>query len=287
MVFIDLSNLASIYKKDIIKQYNQQFSNSQNLPIKKMNYKDSYTSIKESGDGKIVITFAEKIGEYVMTFIIVFSRPIENGYDLKIYSEHFQAINHQLMVKPGASLDTIKNVRSHSMAIGQCNAAIKKYNLDVIIMADTAGSAKFISEQGTMEDSAIASTLAADTYGLDIVDTNIQDMKNNTTRFLIMSKDLQQERKENLSYLTSCIFEVKSVPSALYKALGGFATNGVNLTKLESFIVDGDFNKAQFYIDLDGHAEDQSVKGALEELSFYTEKLKVLGVYPKHSYRNN
>ncbi len=209
------------------------------------------------------------------------------GYDLKIYSEHFQEINHQLMVKPGASLDTIKNVRSHSMAIGQCHAAIKKYNLDVIIMADTAGSAKFISEQGTKEDSAIASTLAADTYGLDIVDTNIQDMKNNTTRFLIMSKELQQERNENLSYLTSCIFEVKSVPSALYKALGGFATNGVNLTKLESFIVDGDFNKAQFYIDLDGHAEDQSVKGALEELSFYTEKLKVLGVYPKHSYRNN
>ena len=209
------------------------------------------------------------------------------GYDLKIYSEHFQEINHQLMVKPGASLDTIKNVRSHSMAIGQCHAAIKKYNLDVIIMADTAGSAKFISEQGTMEDSAIASTLAADTYGLDIVDTNIQDMKNNTTRFLIMSKELQQERNENLSYLTSCIFEVKSVPSALYKALGGFATNGVNLTKLESFIVDGDFNKAQFYIDLDGHAEDQSVKGALEELSFYTDKLKVLGVYPKHSYRNN
>ncbi len=209
------------------------------------------------------------------------------GYDLKIYSEHFQEINHQLMVKPGASLDTIKNVRSHSMAIGQCHAAIKKYNLDVIIMADTAGSAKFISEQGTMEDSVIASTLAADTYGLDIVDTNIQDMKNNTTRFLIMSKELQQERNQNLSYLTSCIFEVKSVPSALYKALGGFATNGVNLTKLESFIVDGDFNKAQFYIDLDGHVEDQSVKGALEELSFYTEKLKVLGVYPKHSYRNN
>ena len=131
------------------------------------------------------------------------------GYDLKIYSEHFQEINHQLMVKPGASLDTIKNVRSHSMAIGQCHAAIKKYNLDVIIMADTAGSAKFISEQGTMEDSAIASTLAADTYGLDIVDTNIQDMKSNTTRFLIMSKELQQERNENLSYLTSCIFEVK------------------------------------------------------------------------------
>ena len=111
-------------------------------------------------------------------------------------------------------------------------------------------------------------------------------MRHNTTRFLIMSKGVQQERDEKLSYLTSCIFEVRSVPSALYKALGGFATNGVNLTKLESFIGDGDFNKAQFYIDLDGHVDDSSVKGALDELSFYTEKLQVLGVYPKHSYRN-
>ena len=209
------------------------------------------------------------------------------GSDLKIYAEHFQEIKHQLLVKKGTSLGDIKCVRSHAMAIGQCQTVIKELGLQSIVMADTAGSAKFISEQGTKEDAAIASDLASITYDLEIIKSNIQDMKNNTTRFLIMSKNLQQQRDESLSYLTSCIFEVKSVPSALYKALGGFATNGVNLTKLESFIVDGDFNKAQFYIDLDGHADDIAVKGALEELSFYTDKLEVLGVYPKHAYRNN
>ena len=208
------------------------------------------------------------------------------GYDLKIYAEHFQEIKHQLLAKKGTTIDEIKFVRSHSMAIGQCQSAIKRLNLTPIVMADTAGSAKHISEIGTNEDSAIASHLAAEIYGLEILKSDIQDMKHNTTRFLIMSKGAQQERDEKLSYLTSCIFEVRSVPSALYKALGGFATNGVNLTKLESFIVDGDFNKAQFYIDLDGHVDDSSVKGALDELSFYTEKLQVLGVYPKHSYRN-
>ena len=207
-------------------------------------------------------------------------------YDLKIYAEHFQEVKHQLLAKKGTSIDEIKFVRSHSMAIGQCQTAIQKLDLKPIVMADTAGSAKYISETGTNEDSAIASHLAAEIYGLEILESDIQDMKHNTTRFLVMSKGAQQKRDVKKSYLTSCIFEVRSVPSALYKALGGFTTNGVNLTKLESFIVDGDFNKAQFYIDLDGHVDDSSVKGALEELSFYTEKLQVLGVYPKHSYRN-
>ena len=206
--------------------------------------------------------------------------------DLKIYAEHFQEVKHQLLAKKGTSIDEIKFVRSHSMAIGQCQTAIQRLDLKPIVMADTAGSAKHISETGTKEDSAIASHLAAEIYGLEILESDIQDMKHNTTRFLVMSKGAQQKRDAKKSYLTSCIFEVRSVPSALYKALGGFATNGVNLTKLESFIVDGDFNKAQFYIDLDGHVDDSSVKGALEELSFYTEKLQVLGVYPKHSYRN-
>ena len=208
------------------------------------------------------------------------------GYDLKIYSEHFQKVEHQLLVKPGVNLNEVKYVRSHSMAIGQCQEVISELGLSTIVMADTAGSAKYISEQENSKDAAIASKLAAETYGLEIVKDDIQDMKHNTTRFLIMSKDLQQKKVENSKYLTSCIFEVRSVPSALYKALGGFATNGVNITKLESFIVDGDFNKAQFYIDIDGHVEDKSVKGALEELDFYTDKLIVLGVYPMHEYRN-
>ena len=172
------------------------------------------------------------------------------------------------------------------MAIGQCQTAIQRLDLKPIVMADTAGSSKYISEAGTNEDSAIASHLAAEIYGLEILESDIQDMKHNTTRFLVMSKGAQQKRDAKKSYLTSCIFEVRSVPSALYKALGSLATNGVNLTKLESFIVDGDLNKAQIYIDIDGHVEDKSVKGALEELDFYTDKLIVLGVYPMHEYRN-
>ena len=207
-------------------------------------------------------------------------------YDLKIYAEHFQKVEHQLLVKSGVNLNEITHVRSHTMAIGQCQAVIKELGLQTIVMADTAGSAKYISEQENSKDGAIASKLAAETYGLEIARENVQDMQHNTTRFLIMSKNLQQKKEENISYLTSCVFEVRSVPSALYKALGGFATNGVNLTKLESFIVEGDFNKAQFYIDIDGHIEDKSVKGALEELDFYTDKLIVLGVYPMHGYRN-
>jgi len=207
-------------------------------------------------------------------------------YDLKIYAEHFQKVEHQLLVKSGVNLNEITHVRSHTMAIGQCQAVIKELGLQTIVMADTAGSAKYISEQEGSKDGAIASKLAAKTYGLEIARENVQDMQHNTTRFLIMSKNLQQKKEENISYLTSCVFEVRSVPSALYKALGGFATHGVNLTKLESFIVEGDFNKAQFYIDIDGHIEDKSVKGALEELDFYTDKLIVLGVYPMHGYRN-
>ena len=208
-------------------------------------------------------------------------------YDLKIYAEHFQRIEHQLLSKPGVVLSDIKKVRSHTMAIGQCQTLIKELDLQAIVMADTAGSAKYISEQEDKTDSAIASKLAAETYGLEIVKEDIQDLQHNTTRFLVMAKELQQKREDNISYITSCIFEVRSVPSALYKALGGFATNGVNLTKLESFIVEGDFNKVQFYIDIEGHIEEKSVKGALEELDFYTDKLVTLGVYPMHKYRNS
>jgi prephenate dehydratase len=189
--------------------------------------------------------------------------------------------------KPGVELSDIKKVRSHTMAIGQCQTLIKELDLQAIVMADTAGSAKYISEQEDKTDSAIASKLAAETYGLEIVKEDIQDLQHNTTRFLVMAKELQQKREDNISYITSCIFEVRSVPSALYKALGGFATNGVNLTKLESFIVEGDFNKVQFYIDIEGHIEEKSVKGALEELDFYTDKLVTLGVYPMHKYRNS
>jgi prephenate dehydratase len=209
------------------------------------------------------------------------------GHKLKIYAEHFQEIHHQLLVKQDSDLSIIKNVRSHAMAIGQCHDVIHSLSLQPIVMADTAGAAKFISEKGTREDAAIASSLAADIYGLKTVKENIEDAPFNTTRFLIMAKNTQQSRQENTAYLTSCIFEVRSVPAALYKALGGFATHGVNLAKLESFTTKGDFNKALFYIDIEGHVEEDAVKGALEELDFYTNKIITLGVYPRHTYRNH
>ena len=204
--------------------------------------------------------------------------------NLKIYAEHFEKVRHQLIVRPDASLSELKNVRSHVMGIGQCKKIIEELALTPIIMADTAGSAKYISEEGQNQDCAIASELAAKIYELKIIKENIEDDENNTTRFLIMSKH-QQDKQENQEYLTSCIFEVKSIPSALYKALGGLATNGVNLIKLESFISDRDFNKANFYIEFEGNAEEKSVKDALDELRHYTNKLNILGVYPKHSYR--
>ena len=153
-------------------------------------------------------------------------------------------------------------------------------------MADTAGSAKYLSSHGSDTESAIASELAAEIYNLEIVQADIEDDKMNTTRFLVMSKDLQQEKDKNLDYLTSCIIETKSIPSALYKALGGFATNGVNMIKLESFIIESDFNNAQFYIEFEGHLGDPVVAGAIEEVKHYTNMLRILGEYPKHKYRS-
>ena len=204
---------------------------------------------------------------------------------LKIYAEHFERVRHQLVTKKDSEISDLKYIRSHSMGIGQCKKVIDELSLTSIIMADTAGSAKYISEEGNKHDSAIASNLAAEIYDLKIIRENIEDDKNNTTRFLIMSKS-QQDRNMELEYITSCIFEVKSIPSALYKALGGLATSGINMVKLESFISDRDFNKAQFYLEFEGHSNDTPVKAALDEITHYTNQLNILGVYPKHSFRS-
>ena len=154
-----------------------------------------------------------------------------------------------------------------------------------IVSADTAGSAKFIAQKKDKSDSAIASALAAKIYNLEIIKPNIEDESGNVTRFFIMGKDTKHPEIENKKYITSCIFKLKSTPAALYKALGGFATNGVNLTKLESFSVKNTFDQVNFYIDIEGHIENHPVQKALEELGFHTEKLDVLGVYPAHEFR--
>jgi prephenate dehydratase len=207
-------------------------------------------------------------------------------YKLQIHAEHFQKVTHNLLVIKGAELKNIQTVRSHSQAIGQCQKIIIENKLKTIIAADTAGSAKYISEKKDKTESAIASQLAAKIYNLEILKSKIEDEPGNITRFLVMGKNANHpEFKEDKKYITSCIFKLKSTPAALYKALGGFATNGVNLSKLESFAVKNTFEQVNFYIDIEGHIEEPSVQKALEELGFHTQKLDILGVYEANQFR--
>ncbi len=207
-------------------------------------------------------------------------------YKLQIHGEYFQTVEHNLLCKPEASFDDIKFIRSHAQAIGQCQNLINEKKFKSIISADTAGSAKDLAEGKDKSIAAIASELSAKIYNLKILKKNIEDEKGNVTRFLIMGKNIEQpEFTKNKKFITSCIFRVKSEPSALYKCLGGFATNQVNLTKLESFSVKNTFEQANFYLDLEGHIEQPEVKKALEELGFHTEILDILGVYEASKFR--
>ena len=209
-----------------------------------------------------------------------------NKYKLQIYAEHFHKVSHNLLVKPGTQMNNLKYVRSHSQAISQCQKIINEYNLDPIIAADTAGSAKFISENLADDEAAIASTLAAKIYNLEILKNNIEDDKKNVTRFLIMGKKVQHPELKDNNYITSCIFKVKDKPAALYKCLGGFATNDVSLSKLESFSDQSSFEQYLFLCDIVGHIEDPKVQKSLEELGFHTISLEILGVYPASPFRN-
>ena len=205
---------------------------------------------------------------------------------LSIIGEHFERVNHHLLAVPGASLKTLKRVESHVHALGQCRKFLRKNKLTPIVAADTAGSAKDVAARGDKSVAAIASKLAAKIYGLKSIVANIEDADHNTTRFLIMSKTpLKSTGKTGGPYVTSFVFRLRSVPAALYKALGGFATNGVNMTKLESYMIGGKFSAAQFYADIEGHPGDVSVKHALEDLRFYSQEVIILGTYPAHPFR--
>ena len=207
-------------------------------------------------------------------------------YKLQIHGEYFLNVEHNLLCNPESTINDIKFVRSHAQAIGQCQKIINKNKFHSIISADTAGSAKDLSKSKDKSIAAIASDLSAKIYKLKILEKNIEDEKGNVTRFLIMGKNVEQpEFKKERSYITSCIFRVKSEPSALYKCLGGFATNQVNLTKLESFSVKNTFDQANFYLDLEGHLDQPDIKKAMEELGFHTETLDILGVYEASTFR--
>ena len=205
--------------------------------------------------------------------------------NLHIIREHYQRVNHRLLALKGATLDTLKEVHSHVHALSQCRNMFRELGLKPVVHADTAGSAKEVAELGDLSRGAIASELASEIYGLETLRTDVEDDNHNTTRFLIMAKEPIDPDLDAGPAVTTFIFRVRNVPAALYKALGGFATNGVNMTKLESYMVGGAFSATMFYADIDGHPEDTSVRLALEELGFFSREVRILGVYPAHPRR--
>ena len=207
-------------------------------------------------------------------------------YRLNIYAEHFFPINHNLLGLPGAEIKDIKDVYSHAQALSQSSIFIKKNKLNENVRADTAGSAKYISEANDKSKGAISSKLSADIYNLKILDSNIQDEKENVTRFLIMQKDIFQPEFKGKNYITSLLFKLKSKAGALYSAIGSFALNGVNLTKLQSFPEKNSFSSYFFLCELDGHIEEKKVKNSLEELGLHCDDMHVLGVFEADKYRD-
>jgi prephenate dehydratase len=199
---------------------------------------------------------------------------------LFITGEHFLRIEMNLLGVKGATLNDIKSVQSLSVALGQCRKFIRKHKLKTINAIDTAGSAREVAERGDKSVGAIASRFAAEVYGLDVIASNIEDAAHNTTRFLVVAKTAETPKQGKSKVKTTFVFRVRNVPAALYKAMGGFATNGVNMTKLESYMIDGSFTATQFYADIEGHPDDRSVQLAFEELQFFTDHFHVLGVYP-------
>jgi prephenate dehydratase len=207
---------------------------------------------------------------------------------LHIVAEHFMPVHHQLLAVKGGSLKTLKTVESHIHALGQCRNVIRKLGIKAVVAADTAGSAREVSESGDKTRASIATKLAAKIYGLRVLASNIEDEKHNTTRFIILSRtEKWAQPKPKQKVVTTFVFQVRNIPAALYKALGGFATNGINMTKLESYMVGGSFSATQFYADVEGHPTERALELALEELDFVCQPgtFKVLGVYPAHPFR--
>ena len=245
-----------------------------------LTFEEAFQLARDNSDYKIIIPIENSLAGRVADIHYLIPK-----YKLQIHGEHFQKVSHNLLGVKGAKIKDIKSVRSHAHAISQCRKIIIENNLKAIVAADTAGSARYVAKKKDKSEGAIASELAAKIYDLEIIKPNIEDESHNVTRFFIMGKNTEQPEFKDKKYITSCIFKLKSIPAALYKALGGFATNGVNLCKLESFSVKNTFDQVNFYIDIEGHIEDPSLQKALEELGFHTQKLDVLGVYEAHKFR--
>ncbi len=247
------------------------------LPCK--TFDDCFNKASEEPDSRIIIPESNRITGNIGIEYLIFK------HRLNIYKEHFQKIEHNLLGQPGAKLEDIKEVYSHAQGLSQCSKFIKENDLAEHIRADTAGSAEMISKTKDIKQSAIASSLSAKIYGLEVIKKNIENESGNLTRFLVMGKNISQPEFKDKTYITSFLFKLKSKPAALYQSLGGFAINGVNLTKLQSYPEKNSFDSYFFLCDLDGHIEDPKVQKSLEELGLHCEDFHVLGVFEADNLR--
>ena len=253
------------------------FKDSEIIPCK--TFDECFLKASKDDSSKIIIPESNRITGNIGIEYLIFK------YRLNIYSEYFQKIEHNLLGLPGTKISDIKDVYSHGQALSQCSKFIKSNNLIEHVRADTAGSAEMVSKEKDKSKAAIASSLSAKTYDLEIIQKNIENEKGNLTRFLIMGKNISQPEFGNKKYITSFLFKLKSKPAALYQALGGFAINGVNLTKLQSYPEKNTFDSFFFLCDLDGHIEDQKVQKSLEELGLHCQDFHVLGVFEADKIR--
>jgi len=253
------------------------FPKTEIIPCK--TFDECFLKASKDTESKIIIPESNRITGNIGIEYLIFE------YRLNIYSEYFQKIEHNLLGVPGAKISDIKDVYSHGQALSQCSQFIKSYNLIEHVRADTAGSAEMISKNKDTTKSAIASSLSAKTYNLEILKKNIENEKGNFTRFLIMGKNISQPEFGKKKYITSFLFKLKSKPAALYQSLGGFAINGVNLTKLQSYPEKNTFDSFFFLCDLDGHIEDPKVQKSLEELGLHCQDFHVLGVFEADKQR--
>ena len=251
--------------------------NAKIIPCK--TFDECFLKASLEGDSKIVIPESNRITGNIGIEYLIFK------YRLNIYAEHFQKIEHSLLGQPGSSISDIKDVFSHAQALSQCSNFIKKNNLVEHVRADTAGSAEVISQNKIKSEAAIASSLSAKIYNLKIIAPDIENESGNTTRFLIMGKKILQPEFADKKYITSFLFKLKSKPAALYQSLGGFAINGVNLTKLQSYPEQNSFKSYFFLCDLDGHIEDPKIQKSLEELGLHCLDFHVLGVFEADKFR--
>lgn len=250
-------------------------------PIPARTFEDAFAAVKSGSADLAMIPIENSVAGRVADI----HHLLPDG-GLYVIGEHFERVRHQLLGLKGTNLSDLKTVHSHTMALGQCRNIIRELGLTAVTEADTAGAARMVAERGDKSRAAIASSLAATTYGLDILKGDIEDAEHNTTRFLILAREQQDALANDGPVMTSFIFRVRNVPAALYKAMGGFATNSVNMTKLESYQLEGSFNATMFYADIEGHPSDRPVKLALEELGFFSSEVTILGTYKRHPFRD-